>query len=442
MAEWLGRGLQNLVYRFNSGSRLHLLHPANLRFAGFLCVSGNSYIMHIFNRILLWHNAPLCDSFPPALTTIREERIMSEDKKTVLYETHIALGAKMAPFGGYVMPIQYAGIVKEHEAARKHAALFDTCHMGEFFLSGPNALSDLENLITCDLASLENGRCRYGMLCNEHGGVIDDLLTYRISATEYMLVVNAGTQDNDFEWIKSHLSPDTKIENRSAETSKIDLQGPDSPKMMNKLIEEGISELRYFRFKYATYKGQQIIVSRTGYTGEIGFEIYAPPELAKTFWEEAMHLGAVPAGLGARDTLRLEMGMPLYGHEINKKRNAAESGFIRAISYGKDFIGSRIICDPAQKKESLVGIILDSRRAARETDIITTPDGTTIGAVTSGSISPSLGTAIALGYIDRSYANKGTRVLLRTARKNLEGTISPLPLYTEGTARKKLARFL
>jgi aminomethyltransferase len=280
------------------------------------------------------------------------------------------------------------------------------------------------------------------MLCNERGGVIDDLLTYRISATEYMLVVNAGTQDNDFEWVKSHLSPDTKIENRSAETSKIDLQGPDSPKMMNELIEEGISELRYFRFKYATYKGQEIIVSRTGYTGEVGFEIYAPLELAETFWKEAMQLGAACAGLGARDTLRLEIGMPLYGHEMNEDRNVAESGFDRSIACDKKFIGSEIVCNPDQKKESMVGIILDGRRAAREGDIIKSADGAVIGTVTSGSISPSLGTAIALGYVDCTHANEGSKVLLQTARKDLEGVIAPLPMYTESTARKKLARFL
>jgi len=367
---------------------------------------------------------------------------MSGEKKTVLYDTHIELGAKMAPFGGYIMPIQYTGIVKEHEATRKQAALFDTCHMGEFFLSGPNALTDLEKLITCDLSSLEDGQCRYGMLCNEGGGVIDDLLTYRISATEYMLVVNAGTQDNDFEWVKSHLSADTEIENRSAATAKIDLQGPDSPKMMNKLIPEGISELRYFRFKYATYKGQEIIVSRTGYTGEVGFEVYAPLELAATFWQEAMQLGAACAGLGARDTLRLEIGMPLYGHEMNDERNVAESGFDRSIACDKEFIGSPVVCDPAQKKESMIGIILAGRRAAREGDIIKTPDGTVIGAVTSGSMSPSLGTAIALGYVNCAHANEGTKVLLQTARKDLEGVIAPLPLYTESTARKKLARFL
>ena len=367
---------------------------------------------------------------------------MSEDKKTVLYETHVALGAKMAPFGGYIMPIQYTGIVKEHEATRKEATLFDTCHMGEFYLSGPNVLADLEQLITCTLSSLENGQCRYGMLCNEQGGVIDDLLTYRIAEEEFMLVVNAGTQDNDFEWIKARLSADTQIENRSAETAKIDLQGPASPKMMNAILDEEISDLRYFRFKHTTYKGEKIIVSRTGYTGEVGFEIYAPNNLAKTFWDEAMQQGASCAGLGARDTLRLEIGMPLYGHELSQSRNAAEAGFARSIADDKDFIGSSIICDPEQKKETMIGIALEGRRAAREGDVVQTTDGTAIGTITSGSISPSLGNAIAMGYVPNEHAIEGKKISIQTARKELPATITSLPIYKEGTARKKLARFL
>ncbi len=367
---------------------------------------------------------------------------MSDDKKTILYDTHIELGAKMAPFGGFIMPIQYTGIVKEHEATRRQATLFDTCHMGEFYVEGNNALADLETLITCPLATLEDGQCRYGMLCNEQGGVIDDLLTYRISATKYMLVVNAGTQDNDYVWVKKHLSADTTIENRSATTAKIDLQGPNSPKIMNQIFEDGINDLRYFRFKFSTYQGKEVILSRTGYTGEVGFEIYCPNEVAVSFWKEAMEHGAICAGLGARDTLRLEIGMPLYGHEMSETRNVAESGFDRSIDCTKQFVGSRIACDPAQKKEKMVGIILDGKRAARAGDTILDDSGEQIGSVTSGSISPSLGTAIALGYVAINQAQAGTKVKLQTARKALEGTISELPIYTEGTARKKMERFL
>jgi aminomethyltransferase len=367
---------------------------------------------------------------------------MSDEKKTVLYDTHIELGAKMAPFGGYIMPIQYTGIVKEHEATRTKAALFDTCHMGEFIVQGPDSIADLEPLVTCPLRSLEDGQCRYGMLCNETGGVIDDLLVYRIASDKFMLVVNAGTQDRDFEWVSRHLSDGTQIENISAQTAKIDLQGPEAPKMMNAIIDGDISDLRYFRFKTTAYKGQSVIVSRTGYTGEVGFEIYCPLELAELFWREAMTLGAGCAGLGARDTLRLEIGMPLYGHELNETRNAAEAGFDRSIDCTKNFIGSRVVCDSAQRREALVGIVLKSRRAAREGDAILALDGSQIGTVTSGSISPSLGNAIALGYVPSEYAELGTAILLQTSRKALEGTIQPLPIYSGGTARKKLANFL
>jgi aminomethyltransferase len=367
---------------------------------------------------------------------------MSNEKKTVLYDTHIELGARMAPFGGFIMPIQYTGIVKEHEATRTQAALFDTCHMGEFRVQGPTALADLEKLITCPLASLEIGQCRYGMLCNESGGVIDDLLTYRIADDQFMLVVNAGTQDNDFEWIKQHSSSSTTIENISGQTAKIDLQGPASPKMMNTIIDGDISDLRYFRFKTTTYKGQSVIISRTGYTGEVGFEIYCPNDLAELFWKDAMQLGAVCAGLGARDTLRLEIGMPLYGHELSQTRNAAEAGFDRSLDCTKKFFGSSVVCDAALRREAMVGIVLDSRRAAREGDLILTEDGTQIGSVTSGSISPSLQTAIALGYVAADQAEAGKRVVLQTARKALEGTIQTLPLYAAATARKKLSNFL
>lgn len=367
---------------------------------------------------------------------------MSEEKRTVLYDTHIALGAKMAPFGGYIMPIQYTGIVKEHEATRANATLFDTCHMGEFFLSGPNALADLEKLITCTISTLENGQCRYGMLCNEQGGVIDDLITYRIAEEEFMLVVNAGTQDNDFDWIKSHISPDTKIENQSAATAKIDLQGPASPKMMSAILSEDILDLRYFHFKQTTYKGKQIIISRTGYTGEVGFEFYVPNALAETFWQEAMQQGATCAGLGARDTLRLEIGMPLYGHELTQSRNAAETGFVRSIADDKDFVGSSVVCDPMQKKNSMTGIILESRRAARAGDTILGEDGTQLGTITSGSISPSLGTAIAMGYVPNDAAVEGNKINIKTSRKTLAAKIASLPMYKEATARGKLSRFL
>jgi len=366
---------------------------------------------------------------------------MSNDKRTPLYDTHINLGARMAPFGGFAMPIQYTGIFKEHEATRSGATLFDTCHMGEFVLSGPTVVEDLETLLSCPTANLEHGQCRYGLLCNEAGGVIDDLLVYRITDQEFMLVVNAGTQEGDAEWIQAHLSPDTQFENRSATTAKIDLQGPASPPIMNGLVEDGIMDLRFYRFKQTTYRGEPVVVSRTGYTGEVGFEIYLPTNLAAVFWDDAMQQGAACAGLGARDTLRLEMGMPLYGHELTTTRNAAEAGFPRATANDKAFIGHNVVRDANRQRDALVGIRLEGRRAAREGDAILAADDTPLGTVTSGSIAPSLGVAIALGYVPRDQAATGTSVTLQTARKALAGTIVKLPFYDGATARKSLSTF-
>jgi aminomethyltransferase len=366
---------------------------------------------------------------------------MPDTKHTPLYDTHIALGAKMAPFGGCLMPIQYTGIFKEHEATRTGATLFDTCHMGEFHLQGTGVIEDLERLVSCPIADLDPGQCRYGMLCNEEGGVIDDLLVYRLGNQAFMLVVNAGTQDGDFDWIREHCSPGTRIENRSATTAKIDLQGPGSPRIMNALVTDGILDLKYYRFKHTTYRRRPVLVSRTGYTGEVGFEIYLSPELAPRFWKDAMEAGAVCAGLGARDTLRLEMGMPLYGHELTTSRNAAEAGFARAIASDKPFIGHATVHNSDARQDALVGIQLDGRQAAREGDHVALPDGTPIGTVTSGSFAPSLGVAIALAYVRRKDAETGASVQLITRRKPLPGRIVLPPFYTDATARKPLSFF-
>jgi len=296
-------------------------------------------------------------------------------------------------------------------------------------------------LLTCPIADMQQGQCRYGLLCNPEGGVIDDLLVYRIADDKVMLVVNAGTQDGDAEWIQSRLSADTQFENRSEATAKIDLQGPASPGIMNTLFEDGIMDLRFYRFKPARYQGEPVIVSRTGYTGEVGFEIYLAPELAADFWNAAMQHGATCAGLGARDTLRLEMGMPLYGHELTATRNAAEANFPRALANTQPFVGHRVIRDPDRRRDALVGIRLAGRRAAREGDPILDAGGAPIGTVTSGSFAPSLGVAIALGYVVRDGAHAGNNVQLQTARKTLDGTIVDIPFYDGGTARKSLATF-
>ncbi|MBT3297088.1 MAG: glycine cleavage system aminomethyltransferase GcvT [Verrucomicrobia bacterium] len=358
-------------------------------------------------------------------------------KQTCLYDVHVALGARMAGFGGFEMPIQYAGIVSEHEACRGGAVLFDTCHMGEFLIEGAGAVADLEGLVSCTVASLAEGQCRYGMLCNEQGGVIDDLLVYRLGAERFMLVVNAGTQAGDAAWIRSHLGPTTRFTNRSDDTAKVDLQGPQAPQIVQALLGDAIVGLKYYRFVQTIYKGDPVLLSRTGYTGEVGVELYAAPDQAIAFWHEAMAAGAVPAGLGARDTLRLEAGMPLYGHELTTERHASESGFARALAQDKTYIGSTVVQDEAQRRQALIGLTFEGRRAAREGDLICDGHGREVGVVTSGSYGPSVGSAIALGYVDKTLTEVGTPLMVRTARSELSGVVSELPFWKEGTARKR-----
>ena len=365
-----------------------------------------------------------------------------ELKRTPLYQIHLDLGAKMAPFGGFEMPIQYDGIIAEHVATRTACTIFDTCHMGEFRFKGASAARDLENILTCRVNSMEIGQCRYGFICNERGGVIDDQILYRIASDEFFMVVNASTQSADFAWITGHLSHGVAAENLSESTGKIDLQGPGAPKIMQKLMRQTVADMKYYRFKYNTYRAERVLTSRTGYTGEIGFEIYGDPQLIRQFFNDCLECGAKPAGLGARDTLRLEMGLPLYGHELDANRNPMESGFTRSIDCAKQFIGSTVVCGPGNVRQTLVGLILSSRRAARAGDTILGDDGTHAGAITSGSYSPSLEKAIALGYIEKKYGIPGTRLQVDTGRQKLDVIVTETPFYRKATCRKNIAEFL
>lgn len=363
-------------------------------------------------------------------------------KKTLFYDMHVSLGAKMAPFGGYLMPIQYQGIIAEHQATRTGATLFDTCHMGEFLLDGASAMADINRIVTCDISTLEVSRCRYGLLCAEDGTVIDDLIVFRMGQESWMIVVNASTSDGDFAWFQKHVSPGTQLRNVSQKMAKIDLQGPKSPGILNEVATGTLWNLRYFEFHTFVYGGQDILVSRTGYTGEMGFEIFCAPELAISFWKDCTNAGAVPAGLGARDTLRLECGMPLYGHELSRDFNAGESAFGRSIATNKEFIGCTAIRDTARLKKQLVGIEIEGRSAARQGDVVLDASGQECGAVTSGSYSPSLGKAIAMAYINRNIPAVGSKVSIRTSRAPLSGVTAEIPFYKLATARTPMKNFL
>jgi len=362
--------------------------------------------------------------------------------KTILYDIHEFSGAKISPFAGYLMPIQYHGIIAEHLATRNRATVFDTCHMGEFHIYGESALADLENLLSCQVGTMEIGQCRYGFICNHQGGAIDDQTIYRLGENDFFMVVNAATQETDFDWIESHLSKATHIEDVSDKTTKIDLQGPHSAKIMQKMMEERIDDMKFYHFKHNRYKGRQVLTSRTGYTGEIGFEIYCDNEIGTNLWNDCLEHGAEPAGLGARDTLRLEMGFPLYGHELCADRNIGESGLLRHVATNKKFIGSPVVLDESRREYLLIALILDDRRAARAHDILLSAEGKEKGFITSGSFSPSLGKAIAMGYIRKSSSQPGTVVTIRTQRYELKGTICQAPMYKGATGRKNLKEFL
>lgn len=360
--------------------------------------------------------------------------------KTPLYETHVAMGAKMAPFGGWDMPIQYTSIVEEHTACRTKAALFDICHMGEFFVSGPEALSDLNKLITCELSTLAIGRCRYGFLLNEQGGTQDDLITYRLGEESYMVVVNAGTRENDVKWISSHLSPSTKFEDASMRIAKLDLQGPASAEALQPICEYNLQDMKYYTFVETKVLGDWAIVSRTGYTGEYGFEIYFDAAKTKAVWDALLATGVpVPAGLGARDTLRLECGLPLYGHEMNDTLSPVASGLTFAI--GKDktgYVGYETVKAELENgtPRKLVGLKLATKQSGRNGQNVLSGD-TVVGTVTSGSLAPSLGYAVAFAYVDAAFCALGTKLAIDNGRKTLEAEVVETPFYKEGTARRK-----
>lgn len=361
--------------------------------------------------------------------------------KTPLYDIHISLGAKVAPFGGYEMPIQYTGILEEHAACRNGVAIFDICHMGEFYLEGPNAVNDLENILTCTIYNLDIGQCRYGFICNESGGIIDDQIVYRLEEEKFMMVVNSATCEKDSAWIQEHLSVDTLFTDMSDSLAKIDIQGPKSPKLLEKFIDDTLTSLTYFRTLNTSIQGVDILVSRTGYTGEVGFELYFEASHAQTIWTLLTDAGAVPVGLGARDTLRLEMGLPLYGHELSETTNPLSTGYTRSIDLSKEFIGKTAL-ENQTKTHILAGICFEGRQKPRDEEQISNLNGEIIGSITSGGFSPSLEKGIALCYIKKEYAQAGTSVQILRKRKSLDGTVTALPFYTEATARKKMATFL
>jgi len=353
----------------------------------------------------------------------------------------------MAEFGGWDMPIQYEGILAEHEHTRTKTGLFDICHMGEFELTGPTACADLEKLLTMKLSTLAVGQCRYGFMLNEQGGVIDDLTCYRLDDERYMLVVNAATLDGDSAWIQQHLSVETVFTDRSNELAKLDVQGPTARADLEAVFGKKLPDLGYFKAESFQTLETMMLISRTGYTGEWGYELYFPASEAVRIWRTLLaNPNIKPVGLGARDTLRLEMGYSLYGHELSLDRTPAATSRGTFIRKEGGYIGEEAVqCDLTDPQEFLVALEFDSKRAARAHDKVFFPFDVAqdrhplkkmeIGEVSSGSVSPSLGKAIALAFVKSGLAAPGTVLDVEIRGKFFPATVVELPFYKEGTAR-------
>lgn len=358
---------------------------------------------------------------------------------TPLTAWHIERGAKMAPFAGWNMPIQYGGIIQEHEHTRQAASVFDICHMGEFIVSGPGAGEALAGALSTNLATLAVGRCRYGFLLNAAGGIMDDLITYRLpgddSGDKFMLVVNAACIEQDLEALRLRLPDNVGIDDISSATGKIDLQGPRSLEVLDELLPGDWKTLPYFGFRQTAFDGAEILVSRTGYTGELGYEIYLPAAKTLKMWELLLSSPLVkPAGLGARDTLRLEAGLPLNGQDLSPERTPAEVGYAAMLTSEAAYVGK----DGAREiRGELVALRVPGRRSARHGHKVLTLDGREAGEVTSGSFAPSLGYAVALAFIDKDLAGED-EYLIQAERNQLAAERAELPFYKNGTARKKL----
>jgi aminomethyltransferase len=363
-------------------------------------------------------------------------------KSTPLTEEHKKLGARIAPFGGWSMPIQYEGILAEHVWTRKSASLFDICHMGEFLLSGDLKKSGLDDLVTMKLDGMPLGACRYGFILNENGGIIDDLIVYRLAQDSWMIVVNAATTLKDEAHFKKHLSSSSSLKNVSDETAKLDLQGPLSAAVLESLLGKEIVKLSYYTFSKFDLLGEVNIVSRTGYTGELGYELYASPAKVKELWSAILKDKRVkPAGLGARDTLRLEMAYPLYGQDIDETLSPVEAGLERFVDYDKDFIGKSVLLkkktDASLKR--MVSFAASSRRAPRHNYKIYS-GGKETGFVTSGSFSPSLSCGIGMGYVDKDLAKAGTDIIINGGGSRIEAKIVKKPFYKHGSAKTEVMR--
>ena len=376
--------------------------------------------------------------FPRATVRTFLEASLSELRRTPLYAWHMQHGARIVEFGGWEMPVQYSGLVDEHRAVRERVGLFDVSHMGELRLQGPDALANIQRLTTNDAAAITPGQAQYTALTNPEGGIIDDLLVYRLAATDYLLVVNAGTRTKDWTWISSQLEGDLQASDDSDDWAQLALQGPCSEAVLADVLPFDLSAIGYYRFVLAEYGGCEVIVSRTGYTGEDGFEIYVHPDLATHLADEVLEAGETaairPAGLGARDTLRLEAGMLLYGNDMNEQRTPVEAGLSWIVKPDKgDFLGRKILLEQLDEppQSRLTAFVVTERGIPRQGYALHAGGtfGESIGEVTSGTYSPSLQQGIGLGYLPVNATEPDTALLVDIRGRPVEARVVSLPFY-------------
>ncbi len=356
-------------------------------------------------------------------------------KKTPLYEVHRALGAKMVHFAGFEMPVMYSSIIEEHMAVRERAGLFDVSHMGEIFVSGPDSVSFLQWITSNDVEKMKVGRARYNAFPTERGTVVDDLLVYKLDEDRYMLVVNAANTDKDFQWLIEHSSDfDVKLENLSSEYFQLALQGPLAQEILQPLVDFDLSSIKYYRFKVAEVLGTEVILSRTGYTGEDGFEIYGPSSQAKKFWDAIMEVGKehgmLPAGLGARDSLRLEAGMNLYGNDMDETTTLLEADLEWIVKWEKDFLGKEALLKQKQEglRRKLVGFEMLDRGIPRHGYKVYV-DGKEYGIVASGGYAPYLKKNIGNVYLPIEKTKEGEVFEIEIRGKLHRARVVPRPFY-------------
>ncbi|PQJ35799.1 glycine cleavage system protein T [Salinibacter sp. 10B] len=363
-------------------------------------------------------------------------------KTTPLHAVHEDLDARMMGFGGFDMPVQYSSIIEEHMAVREKAGLFDVSHMGELLVSGPQALPLIQRLVTNDASNLYDGRAMYTVMCTPEGGIIDDLIVYRRAEERYMLVLNAANVERDLEWIHEHNTDGASLNDISDETALLALQGPRSLEIAQPFLDRDLDDLKFYHFwdESGVLGCDNIIISRTGYTGEVGLELYVPADEAPRVWNTLLDAGEdaglKPAGLGARDTLRLEAGLCLHGNDITEQTNPYEAGLGWLVKLEKgDFIGREAlqsIHDEGPSRQ-LVGFVATERGIPRHDHVIQSADGETIGAVTSGTQSPVLEAGIGLGYVPNTpaYTEPGQSLQIASRRRTFTATVKEPPLHKD-----------